>query len=152
MKYLLLLAFMASLANATQQTFAFKSSAFQTNGSFSGYELTLENTGYNRKQTIIATQEAAASTAAAAAQNTPINQFISGLQARIYSQIAANLTSQLFSTTATQGTFNLPSGATVNWVENKGIATLQIYDPTTNTTTSIQIPVGTLLAAGATGG
>jgi len=152
MKYLLLLAFMASLANATQQTFAFKSSAFQTNGSFSGYELTLENTGYNRQQTIIATQEAAASTAAAAAQNTPINQFISGLQARIYSQIAANLTSQLFSTTATQGTFNLPSGATVNWVENKGIATLQIYDPTTNTTTSIQIPVGTLLAAGATGG
>ena len=152
MKYLLLLAFMASLANATQQTFAFKSSAFQTNGSFSGYELTLENTGYNRQQTIIATQEAAASTAAAAAQNTPINQFISGLQARIYSQIAANLTSQLFSTTATQGTFNLPSGATVNWVENKGIATLQIYDPTTNTTTTIQIPVGTLLAAGATGG
>jgi len=152
MKYLLLLAFMASLANATQQTFAFKSSAFQTNGSFSGYELTLENTGYNRQQTIIAQKEAAASTAAAAAQNTPINQFISGLQARIYSQIAANLTSQLFSTTATQGTFNLPSGATVNWVENKGIATLQIYDPTTNTTTSIQIPVGTLLAAGATGG
>jgi len=152
MKYLLLIAFMASLANATQQTFAFKSSAFQTNGSFSGYELTLENTGYNRQQTIIAQKEAAASTAAAAAQNTPINQFISGLQARIYSQIAANLTSQLFSTTATQGTFNLPSGATVNWVENKGIATLQIYDPTTNTTTSIQIPVGTLLAAGATGG
>jgi len=152
MKYLLLLAFMASLANATQQTFAFKSSAFQTNGSFSGYELTLENTGYNRQQTIIAQKEAAASTAAAAAQNTPINQFISGLQARIYSQIAANLTSQLFSTTATQGTFNLPSGATVNWVENKGIATLQIYDPTTNTTTTIQIPVGTLLAAGATGG
>jgi len=152
MKYLLLLAFMASLANATQQTFAFKSSAFQTNGSFSGYELTLENTGYNRQQTIIAQKEAAVSTAAAAAQNTPINQFISGLQARIYSQIAANLTSQLFSTTATQGTFNLPSGATVNWVENKGIATLQIYDPTTNTTTTIQIPVGTLLAAGATGG
>ena len=152
MKYLLLIAFMASLANATQQTFAFKSSAFQTNGSFSGYELTLENTGYNRQQTIIAQKEAAASTAAAAAQNTPINQFISGLQARIYSQIAANLTSQLFSTTATQGTFNLPSGATVNWVENKGIATLQIYDPTTNTTTTIQIPVGTLLAAGATGG
>ena len=87
---------MASLANATQQTFTFKSSAFQSNGSFSGYELTLENTGYNRQQTIIAQKEAAASTAAAAAQNTPINQFISGLQARIYSQIAANLTSQLF--------------------------------------------------------
>ena len=152
MKYLLILAFMASLTNATQQTFQFKSSAFQTNGSFSGYELTLENTGYNRQQTIIAQKEAAASTAAAAAQNTPINQFISGLQARVYSQIAANLTSQLFSTTATQGTFNLPSGATVNWVENKGIATLQIYDPTTNTTTSIQIPVGTLFTAGAGGG
>ena len=152
MKQLLLFLLAASTSYATQQTFAFKSSAFQTNGSFSGYELTLENTGYNRTQTIIATQEAAASTAAAAAQNTPINQFISGLQARVYSQIAANLTSQLFSTTATQGTFNLPSGATVNWVENKGIATLQIYDPTTNTTTSIQIPVGTLLTAGTGGG
>ena len=152
MKYLLLAALMISPSYATQQTFAFKSSAFQSNGSYSNYELSLEATGYNRQQTIIATQQAAASNAASNAANTPINQFISGLEARVYSQIAANLTSQLFSTTATQGSFNLPSGAKVNWVENAGIATLQIYDPSSNTTTTIQIPVGTLLTAGTGGG
>jgi len=149
---LLLLANLRNNSYGTQQTFAFKSEAFSSNGGYSNYELTMENTAYNRKQTIIATQQAATATAASAAANTPINQFIAGLEARVYSQIAANVTSQLFSTTATQGSFNLPSGAKVNWVENAGIATLTIYDPSTNTTTTIQIPVSSLVLSSSGGG
>jgi len=152
MRYLLLLLVIAIRLNATQQTFAFKSSAFANNGTFSNYELSMESTAYNRNATNIAQKEAAAQTALSAAQNTPINQFIAGLQARVYSQIAANVVNQLFSSTATQGSFNLPSGATVNWVENAGIATLAIYDPTTNTSTTIQIPVSSLVLSSSGGG
>ena len=152
MRLIIVLLLCISTCKATQQTFAFRSSAFANNGTYSNYELSLESTAYNRNATNIAQQQAAAQTAASAAQNTPINQFIAGLQARVYSQIAANVVNQLFSPTATQGSFNLPSGATVNWVENGGIATLAIYDPVTNTSTTIQIPVSSLVLASLGGG
>ena len=145
MKYLLLLAFMASLANATQQTFQFKSPAFSGNG-YSNHELTIESLAYNRKVTIQAQAQAAAATAAAAAQNTPINQFIGNLNARIYSQIAAQLTNQIFQTNGPSfGTFNLPGGAYVNWSVDNGSATLSIFDPVANSTSTLTIPISTLL-------
>jgi hypothetical protein len=95
---------------------------------------------------------AAEATARANAANTPINQFITNLQARVYSQIAAQVTNQLFQTGATFGTFNLPDGAFVNWTVANGIATLSIFDASTNSTTTLKIPVGTLIIAGGGGG
>jgi len=145
LKFLFIFTLLTQQLLATQLDFAFKSSAFQTNGTFSNYEITLENLTYSRKQTTIAQQKADTATAVANAQNTPINQFISNLQARIYSQIAANVTNQIFQNGATQGSFNLPGGAYVNWVVNAGTATLSIYDPSTNSTTTLTIPVSSLI-------
>lgn len=100
---------------------------------------------FSRAQTIKDKASAEKSTAASNASNTPINQFISNLQARIYSQISAQVVNQLFSTTATDGTFMLPDGAYVAWSVSGGIATLSIYDAQLNTTTTLKIPVSTLV-------
>jgi len=111
----------------------------------------LETLSFNRKQTIKDKAAAAVATDKANASNTPINQFIANLQARVYSQIAAQVTNQLFQTGATFGTFTLPDGAYVNWTVALGVATLSIYDASTNTTTTLKIPVGTLIIAGGGG-
>jgi hypothetical protein len=152
MRTLLLFLLLSSLLPATEVVQSFKSSAFQSNGSYSNYALSLENVAFTRKQTIIAQKKADAATAAAAAQNTPINQFIANLQARIYSQIAANVTNQIFQNGATQGSFNLPGGAFVSWVVNNGTATLTIFDSTANTFTTLTIPVSSLILSSGGGG
>ena len=147
---LLLLLLFSSLLQATEVVQSFKSPAFNGIG-YSSHELTLESLSFNRKQTIKDKASAAAATDKANASNTPINQFIANLQARVYSQIAAQVTNQLFQTGATFGTFNLPDGAYVNWTVALGVATLSIYDASTNTTTTLKIPVGTLIIAGGGG-
>lgn len=148
---LLLLLLFSSLLQATEVVQSFKSPAFNGIG-YSSHELTLETLSFNRKQTIQDKAAAAVATDKANASNTPINQFIANLQARVYSQIAAQVTNQLFQTGATFGTFSLPDGAYVNWTVDQGVATLSIYDASTNTTTTLKIPVGTLIIAGGGGG
>ena len=152
LRSLLLLLLLSSRLPATEVTQSFKSSAFQNNGTFSNYMLSLENVAYTRKQTQIAQAKAEAATAAANAQNTPINQFIANLQARIYSQIAANVTNQIFQNGATQGSFNLPGGAFVSWRVDNGTATLTIYDPAANSFTTLTIPVRSLILSSGGGG
>jgi len=152
MKRIFLLLLVASQVQASQLVQQFKSSAFNGNG-YSNYELSLESMAYNRNATNIATAQANAQSAAAAAANTPAAQFMSNLQARIFSQVAANVTNQLFSSSGnTQGSFTLPGGALVNWYTIGGNATLSIYDPGTNTSTQIQIPISSLLSTGTGGG
>ena len=148
---LLLLLLFSSLLQATEVVQSFKSPAFSGIG-YSSHELTLETLSFNRIQTIKDKAAAAVATDKANASNTPINQFIANLQARVYSQIAAQVTNQLFQTGATFGTFSLPDGAYVNWTVDGGVATLSIYDASTNTTTTLKIPVGTLIIAGGGGG
>jgi hypothetical protein len=102
---------------------------------------------FNRDNTIKDKLAAKIAANEAAAQNTPISQFILNLQARVYSQIAAQVTNQLFKSDATSGSFELTGGAFVSWVVNNGNATLTIFDPVLNSTTTLTIPVGSLVLA-----
>ena len=88
MKRIFLLLLVVSQVQASQLIQQFKSSAFNGNG-YSNYELSLESMAYNRNATNIATAEANAQSAAAAASNTPAAQFMSNLQARIFSQVGS---------------------------------------------------------------
>lgn len=144
---MLLLLLSSSSLRATELIQSFKSPSF-TGVGYSSHALTLETLSYNRAQTKKDKAAAAEATAKANAANTPINQFITNLQARVYSQIASQVTNQLFQTGATFGTFNLPDGAFVNWIVANGIATLSIFDASNSTTTTLKIPVGTLIIAG----
>ena len=123
---------------------AFKSPAFSGIG-FSSHELTVENLARTRKQAAKDQAKADAETAKVTAQNTPLNAFINNLQARIYSQLASQVTDAIFNSNGADfGIINLQGGSTVTWQKNGDMVTLYIVDPATGNTTTIQVPVGTL--------
>jgi hypothetical protein len=146
MKTLILLLIVSTAAHAAELTHTFKSPAF-TGAGYSSHTLTMQSLSYNRDNTIKDRLAAKIAAEEAAAQNTPISQFILNLQARVYSQIAAQVTNQLFKSDATSGSFELTGGAFVSWVVNNGNATLTIFDPVLNSTTTLTIPVGSLVLA-----
>ena len=123
---------------------AFKSPAFNGIG-YSSHELTIENLARTRKQSIKDVAKAEAEQAKIQASNTPLNTFINNLQARIYSQLASQVTDAIFQAgEATFGVINLQGGATVTWQRAGDFATLYIVDPASGTTTQITVPIGTL--------
>jgi hypothetical protein len=126
----------------------FKSPMFNGIG-FSSHEITIENLARTRKQSFKDQAKADAETAKVTAQNTPLNAFINNLQARIYSQLASQVTDAIFNSNgANFGIINLQGGSTVTWQKNGDMVTLYIVDPVTGNTTTIQVPVGTLNPGG----
>lgn len=123
---------------------SFKSPIF--NGvNFSGHVITIENLARTRKQSIKDITKSELEQQKILAQNTPLNNFINNLQARIYSQLASQVTDQIFNAGgANFGIINLQGGATVTWQKNGDMVTLFIVDPATGNTTQIQVPVGVL--------
>lgn len=137
----LLLFFIASCALASDMTFAFKSPAFSGVG-YSAHMFTQENLARTRKQTIKDTNRNQEEQAKLQAQNTPLNTFINNLQARIYSQLAAQVTDQIFNSNGqTFGIINLQGGATITWTRSGDFATLYIFDPIAGNTTQITVPI-----------
>jgi hypothetical protein len=148
-RYLLpLLLLSSSIGLGSDLIHSFKSPAFNGFG-YSSHMMMTENVSRSRKQAIKDSIKMEAETARIAAQNTPLNNFINNLQARIYSQLAANLTDEIFNSSgASFGAFSLQGGATITWTRAGEFVTLYIVDPVTGTTTSIQVPVGTLGSGG----
>ena len=143
---LLMITILCTELKSSEITYGFKSPVFTGIG-YSSHLLTMQSLAYNRDITIKDKLAAKVAAEQAAAENTPISQFILNLQARVYSQIAAQVTNQLFKSDATSGAFELPDGAFVNWVVNNGNATLTIFDPVLNSTTTLTIPVSSLVLA-----
>lgn len=136
------------IARASDMTFAFKSPSFNGVG-YSAHVITAENLARTRKQTIKDTAKAEAENLRIASQNTPLNNFIMNLQARIYSQLASQVTDQIFNSSgSTFGVINLEGGATVTWNRAGEFVTLYIADPSTGNMTTIQVPVGSLTPTG----
>ena len=126
----------------------FKSPAFSGIG-FSSHQITVENLARTRKQSIKDQAKADIEVAKSIAQNTPLNAFINNLQARIYSQLASQVTDAMFNSNgANFGIINLQGGSTVTWQKNGDMVTLHIVDSSTGSTTSIQVPVGSLNTIG----
>lgn len=141
---ILFLSIMPSCVRASDMVHAFKSPAFNGIG-YSSHVFTQENLARTRKQTIKDVAKAEAENLKLASQNTPLNNFIVNLQARIYSQLASQVTDEIFNASgATFGVINLQGGATVTWNRSGDFVTLYIVDPSTGNMTSIQVPVGSL--------
>ena len=122
---LLSLSYGCSDAKASDMVQTFKSPAFSGVG-YSAHQMTIENLAHTRKQTAVDVAKAEAENLKLANQNTPLNNFILNLQARIYSQLASQVTDQIFNGGATFGTIDLQGGATVTWIRNGGTVTLKI--------------------------
>ena len=102
--------------------YSFKSPAFNGSG-YGTYVLTIENEQYTRQQAILSALQSAQQQAAAAAQNQPINQFLTNLESRIYAQVSQNVATQMFAggactgTAACGGTINF-QGNTLSWIKD----------------------------------
>lgn len=148
MRTLFIAVLLLTTLKASDMVHSFRSPAFNGVG-YSSHMLTIENLARTRKQTIKDVAKAEAEQAKLQASNTPLNTFINNLQARIYSQLASQVTDAIFeSGEATFGVINLQGGATVTWQRSGDFATLYIVDPASGTTTQITVPIGTLKPAG----
>ena len=128
----------------SELVFQFKSPTF-TGVGYSAHKLTLEQISFNRKKAIEDEIESAQLQAQLAEERSAVNTFLSSLQARIYSELAKQVTEQLFADDGLDtGTFSIED-STITWYKS---ADDQIYltinDLTDGSTTSIIIPIGSL--------
>lgn len=144
MKYLLFTLLLPVTLLASELVFQFKSPTFNGVG-YSTHQLSKEQISFNRKKSIADELAAIALQAQLAEDRTALNMFLTNVQARIYSELAKQVTEQLFADDGQEsGTFTL-EGNQITWYKS---ADDQIYltvsDLLEGTTTEIIIPVGTL--------
>ena len=102
--------------------------------------MALENQLYQRALAIQQALQAAAATQAANAANTPINQFLTNLESRIYAQISQNLATAMFAGgSSSTGQINF-QGNTIYYNNTGTQIQLQVTDNVGNVTT-INIPL-----------
>jgi hypothetical protein len=140
----------------------FKDPTFSGNG-WATQVLTLQQMEQNQKAANQAKLDAAAAQAKADAAQTPIAKFMSLFSSQVYSQLATQLSNNLFSTCkdssgaaipgcnpATTGTFKVDATTTVNWYKTvndpayngQSSVTLKVVnttDPSQNTTLTVPI-------------
>ena len=144
MKYLLVTLLLPLTLFASELVFQFKSPTF-TGVGYSAHQLTLEQISFNRKKAIEDELQSLALQAQLAEERSAVNTFLSSLQARIYSELAKQVTEQLFADDGLEtGTFSIEDN-TITWYKS---ADDQIYltinDLTDGSSTSIIIPIGSL--------
>lgn len=126
--------------------FAFKSPSFTGNG-YGTYVLTIENEQYTRQQTINQAVQSAAQQALANAANTPINQFLTNLESRIYAQISQNAATTMFNSTGSSScvstqacTFQFDPSTSISWWWSGSNIVMQVTQPSGSST--ITVPTG----------
>ena len=144
MKYFILAVLLPVTVVASELIFQFKSPTFNGVG-YSTHQLSKEQISFNRKKSIADELAAIALQAQLAEDRSALNMFLTNVQARIYSELAKQVTEQLFADDGQEsGTFTL-EGNQITWYKS---ADDQIYltvsDLIEGTTTEIIIPVGTL--------
>jgi hypothetical protein len=118
----------ASNAELVQQ---FKNPTFSGQG-WASHVLTLEQMrqgAQNSKDSKAAAEKAAAD---AAANNTPLSKFMSLFTGQVYSQLATQLTNNLFKectgTDCSSGNFMVTETQQIRWLKAGGQVTLTVYD------------------------
>jgi len=131
--------------------YSFKSPSLNGSG-YGAFQLGLENEQYTRQQAVAASIKAAADAAAAAAANTPLQQFLTNLESRIYAQISQNVATSMFSTPGQVQPGSIAFGAgNISWGQvilpggGSGIQ-LQVFDGMNMTT--INVPMGQFTPGG----
>ena len=89
------IAMLATTNTFAEQSFTFKSPAFNGVG-YSSHVQTIENTERVRKESIEAAKLQAAKDAATAANNTNLVKFLNNFESRVYAQLSSQLVNNLF--------------------------------------------------------
>jgi Type VIII secretion system (T8SS), CsgF protein len=149
---LIIIAVWASSTYATPiNDFQFKSPSL--NGSNYGtFQLALENEQYQRQQAVQQAIQAAAQQAASAAANTPLQQFLTNLESRIYAQISQNVATSMFSTPGQVQPGSIAFGAgNITWSQTilpGGVSGIQLQVFDGMNTTTVNVPMGQFTPGG----
>ena len=126
--------------------YQFKSPSLNGSG-YGAFQMALENQQYQRAQAIDQALQAAAQQAKTDATNTPINQFLTNLESRIYAQISQNLATAMFAGgNSSSGQIQF-QGNTIYYNNTGTGIQLQVTDNVGNLTT-INIPLGSFNITG----
>ena len=139
---ILIFLFMISSVNASEIVHEFGSPSFSGVGKSSHY-LTIENIEKTRKDAIKAAEKAAADKVIADAKNTAVAKFKANLEARFYTALAKQITTNIFGADGLQqdtGSFTSPiGGELVEWTTPAGtgnvVVTITESDGTVTTFT-----------------
>lgn len=128
-------------ASSAELVFQFNSPAFSGIG-YSSHVMTIYNQELSRKLAIEAQKKADSLKAEQDALNTPMAKFINNLEARVYNELARQITEKLFAGDGTQvsGTFAF-NGGTIKYTQVGGVLNITITDDKGNVT-NISVPVG----------
>lgn len=141
-RILFVLALMPALASAelVQQ---FKDPTFSGQG-WASHVLTLEQMRQSAEAQRKSKAEAEKAAAEAAANNTPLAKFMSLFTGQVYSQLATQLTNNLFKdcvagggASCTDGTFSISEIQKIHWVKLNGQVTLEVIDGKKNADNTI---------------
>jgi len=125
-------------ANATEIVHQFKNPSFSGIGAGAQW-LTIENQETSRRKAIQDKIEAELKAKAQAEQNSILNKFMTNLESRIYSQLAKQLTDNLFGPNSVDtGVFEL-DGNTISFEKTLDGITLKVVE-SDGSITSITIP------------
>jgi len=120
--------------------YQFKSPSLNGSG-YGTFQMAIENEQYSRAQAIQQALLAAAQQAKSDALNTPINQFLTNLESRIYAQISQNLATAMFAGGSSSTGQIQFQGNTIFYNNTGNSIQLQVTDNLGNLTT-INIPLG----------
>jgi len=125
---ILALAAISQRANAGDLAQQFKNPAFNGYG-WSAHVMAIDSQERSRKQAIVDSANAKIAQAKAEANNTPLARFMALFSSQVYSQLATQLSNNLFAETGNSGvgTFKL-DGNTVSYVKTNSNVTLTVID------------------------
>ena len=135
---------MISSVNASEIVHEFGSPSFSGVGKSSHY-LTIENIEKTRKDAIKAAEKAAADKVIADAKNTAVAKFKANLEARFYTALAKQITTNIFGADGLQqdtGSFTSPiGGELVEWTTPAGTGNVVVtITETDGTVTTFTMP------------
>ena len=131
----------SSICHASELTHSFNSPSFNGAGN-SQHALTIYQLEQAAKQRQDDRRRQEIAAALRAEQNSPGNQFTQAFQSLVYSQLAKSLSDQLFGENPqNNGTLTF-SNVTIGWVRSGSEVSMTITDRSTNSVTTITVPVG----------
>jgi curli production assembly/transport component CsgF len=137
----LVMLFVITPAKSSELIHQFNSPSFSGVG-YSSHALTIYQLEQSARQRQEDRRRQEAAAALRAEQNSPGNQFTQAFQSLVYAQLAKNLSDQLFGENPQNNGTMTFSNVTIGWVRSGSEVSMTISDRTTNSVTTITVPIG----------
>jgi hypothetical protein len=145
MKYILATVFVLSVTPANAElVFQFNSPAFSGQG-YSTHVLTIEQLEQQRRDKLVADEQAAIDRAERDVRNTNAYKFQNNLESRIYAQLSRQIADQIFGETGNNndsGTLETPFGDKIVWSRENDQISISVSNSNGDLISEFTVPVG----------